>query len=98
MKQLIKQSTVILIIAALFFLPAIGFSADSEVTSASIAGDTLVMRPLGVVATVLGAAFFVVSLPFSVWGGNVGKSFKATIAKPAEYTFVRGIGDFDEGR
>jgi hypothetical protein len=38
-----------------------------------MAGDLLVARPLGVLATVAGTAIYVVSLPFSLAGGNAGE-------------------------
>jgi hypothetical protein len=45
------------------------------------------------VATIVGSAFFVVALPFSLPTGSVGKSFHALVASPAKYTFYRTMGD-----
>jgi hypothetical protein len=56
--------------------------------------DALVIRPLGVVGTVLGAAATLVSLPFTIPGGNVGEAAHYMIVEPAEYTFNRPLGDF----
>ena len=39
----------------------------------SMIGDLVIARPLLIGATVLGAAAFVVSLPFTALGGNVGE-------------------------
>lgn len=56
--------------------------------------DVVVMRPLGLVATVAGAALTVVALPFTLPSGSVGASAHELIVKPAEYTFKRPLGDF----
>ncbi len=56
--------------------------------------DAAVLRPLGIVATVLGAAVTVVTLPFSLPTGSAGSAAHAMIVEPAEYTFNRPLGDF----
>ena len=58
--------------------------------------DAVVMRPLGLVATVLGAALTVVALPFTIPSGSVEQSAQAFIVRPAEYTFKRPLGDFSD--
>lgn len=56
--------------------------------------DVLVMRPLGLAATLLGAVLTVVALPFTIPSGSVESSARELIVKPAEYTFKRPLGDF----
>lgn len=56
--------------------------------------DLVVMRPIGLVTTVIGAAAFVVALPFTVPTGSVEESARMMVGKPAEYTFNRPLGDF----
>lgn len=58
--------------------------------------DAVVMRPLGLVATVLGAALTVVALPFTIPSGSVEASARELIVRPAEYTFKRPLGDFSD--
>ena len=55
--------------------------------------DALLMRPAMLVTTVFGAATFLVSLPFSALGGNVGDSAETLVKEPAVYTFLRPLGD-----
>lgn len=62
--------------------------------SASIA-DALVARPLMAAGTVLGAAAFLGTLPFSILGNNVDEAADVLIAKPAEATFRRCLGCTD---
>lgn len=57
--------------------------------------DAVVMRPLGLVATVLGAAVTLVTLPFTLPTGNADDAAHYMIVEPAEYTFNRPLGDFD---
>ena len=59
----------------------------------SIILDLLVLRPVGLVATVGGTVIFVCSLPISLPTGSVGKAFNALMARPASYTFWRTLGD-----
>jgi len=56
--------------------------------------DGLVVRPLGLVATVLGSVAFVVTLPFSALGGNVEEARENLVDAPAAYTFKRCLGCF----
>ncbi|WP_324780935.1 hypothetical protein [Thiobacillus sedimenti] len=58
--------------------------------------DAVVMRPLGLVATVAGAALTVVALPFTIPSGSVGRSVHELVVRPAEYTFKRPLGDFSD--
>ncbi|ANI00544.1 MULTISPECIES: hypothetical protein [Pseudomonas] len=60
-------------------------------------GDLLIARPLLVVATVLGAGVFVVSLPFTALGGGVGDAGQALVVDPAKAAFVRCLGCTGEG-
>jgi hypothetical protein len=74
--------------------------ADGSITgdrAADMVLDVVVMRPLGLVATVLGTALTVVALPFTIPSGSVEASARELIVKPAEYTFKRPLGDFSDG-
>lgn len=55
-------------------------------------GDLLIARPLLIGATVIGAAAFVVSLPFTALGGNVGEAGQALVVEPGREAFVRCLG------
>ena len=59
----------------------------------SIILDLLILRPVGLVATVGGTVIFVCSLPISLPTGSVGKTFNALMARPAVYTFWRTLGE-----
>jgi len=65
-------------------------------TQETMAIDLIAVRPLGIVATVAGAAVFLVSWPFSALGGNSDEAWDTLVADPAVYTFRRPLGDFEE--
>ncbi|MHB1084891.1 MAG: hypothetical protein ACYCZA_08625 [Thiobacillus sp.] len=56
--------------------------------------DAVVMRPLGLAATLIGTVLTVVALPFTIPSGSVETSVHELIVRPAEYTFKRPLGDF----
>ena len=60
-----------------------------------MATDALVIRPACLVATVVGSAFFVVSLPVAALSKSVKKTANALVVKPANATFTRPLGDMD---
>ncbi len=54
--------------------------------------DGLVVRPVTFVATVVGTVVWIITLPFSAAGGNVGQAREKLIDGPAAYTFTRCLG------
>jgi hypothetical protein len=65
-----------------------------DYSAGQMAADILLGRPLGFVATVVGAALFVVSFPLSVAGGNMEEARQRLVIDPAEFTFKRPLGEF----
>lgn len=62
-------------------------------TAEEMVVDLLLLRPLGLVATVVGTAFFIASLPFSALGGNTKEAFHRLVVDPARFTFNRPLGE-----
>ncbi|TIH10171.1 multidrug transporter [Pseudomonas leptonychotis] len=58
----------------------------------SMIGDLLIARPLLIGATAIGAVAFVVSLPFTAAGGNIGEAGRALVVEPGKEAFVRCLG------
>lgn len=65
---------------------------DEEPSALAMTGDALIARPLGLVFTVVGTAVYLVTLPFSLAGGNAKEAGKVLVVGPAEATFVRCLG------
>ena len=66
---------------------------NTDLKAEEVVYDFVILRPLGLAATTLGTAFWIVISPFTVWGGNWGKTANALIEEPGKYTFSRPIGD-----
>lgn len=54
--------------------------------------DALVARPVQIAGTAIGAGLFVVSLPFSLVGGNSGAVLNTLVLGPAKSAFLRCLG------
>jgi hypothetical protein len=63
---------------------------------AAMAIDLIILRPLGIVATLGGSILFVLSSPFSLLGGNADDAWESLVVSPAVYTFKRPLGEFDD--
>ncbi|HTL00208.1 MAG TPA: hypothetical protein VL379_19375 [Pseudomonadales bacterium] len=63
--------------------------------SGAMAADLIFVRPFSLVGTVLGAAIFVVTLPFTLPTQSAEEAGRALVSSPLEYTFNRPLGDFD---
>jgi hypothetical protein len=95
-----KRFMILLLVAAMVFIP-FGTSAlaqskavDGDVSAEAMAADLILIRPLGIVASVLGTAVFIVSLPFSALGGNTKTACRKLVQDPATFTFTRPLGEF----
>lgn len=95
-----KQAVTLVLGLTLTFsvnLPAYAVPED-EPSMFSMTGDLLVARPVGAAITALGAAVFVVSLPFTALGGNVRQAADTLVVAPGRETFVRCLGCINSGR
>jgi hypothetical protein len=70
---------------------------EEEPSALAMVGDALIARPLGLVFTVIGTATYLVTLPFSLLGGNAAEAGRVLVVGPAEATFVRCLGCTQSG-
>jgi len=68
-------------------------SVEPERTGGTMMADTFLIRPFMLAGTVVGLATFIVTLPFSALGGNIGEAGNTLIVEPAKYTFIRPLGE-----
>jgi hypothetical protein len=101
------QSGVALIVVVLFLCATslVHAAEDSymvkdrgDVSAEAIIVDGLVLKPAGVMATLLGTAVFVVTLPFSLPTKSVDKAAQKLVVDPAKYTFVRPLGQVESDK
>ena len=91
--KLILTFTLAFVLAAPQAMANSGAVVITEEPSAlAMAGDLVLVRPTMFVLTVLGAGVWLVSLPFSLAGGNAKQAGDTLVAQPAMNTFVRCLG------
>lgn len=73
-------------------------AVDESPSALAMTADALFARPVLFATTVVGAAVYVVSLPFSLLGGNAKEAGEVLVVGPAEATFVRCLGCEQSGR
>lgn len=85
-----------LVLAPMFASAAeYGEGPDDTPSGGAMAFDLLIVRPVSLVATVVGTVLFVVSLPLTVIQGNVEDPAEKLVGDPARYTFTRPLGQMD---
>lgn len=89
-----KRMSILAIASLLLFTSIVPAFAAGDDKAVAIIGDTVLVRPLGIAATAIGAAFFIVSLPFAVISGSVDGAAQDLVVKPAKFTFTRPLGEF----
>lgn len=89
-----SRSMLAVMMAVLMLIPSVSAAknADGEPSAGAMVADAVVARPLLLVATVVGTGVYVVTLPFSLLGGNAGEAGKTLVVGPAKNTFVRCLG------
>jgi len=102
MKKMMKTGIVGLLVLSVLVLP-LGSAVVAEdrykideqrKDGAPMFYDAVIVRPLGILATALGTAAWLVGLPFSALGGNVDEATEKLIVEPAKFTFQRPLGEF----
>lgn len=83
-----------LLLSITLLLPGVSFAQaiDEDPSAFAMAADLVVARPLLLATTVAGAAVYLVSLPFTLGGGNAKQAGDSLVVKPAKATFVRCLG------
>lgn len=67
-------------------------TTQSTPSALAMTGDALFARPALLAMTLVGSAVYVVSLPFSLLGGNASEAGKVLVVDPAKATFTRCLG------
>jgi hypothetical protein len=91
-RSLASLSVAVVIAISTGFARADGYDEAAKPSGEAMAGDIIFVRPLGLAATLVGTATFLIGLPFTIPSGSVSDSAKALIAEPAKYTFARPLG------
>jgi len=61
-------------------------------SSAVVAVDAIIGRPLGLATTIAGTGVFLVTLPFSLTSESTGEAAWGMMGRPGGWTFARPLG------
>ena len=104
MSKIAKRALVLVMIVSLLIIPFGSTALAQEYFETEDPGggamlfDLCVVRPIGIIATAIGAVTFVLSSPFSALGDNIDVASQKLVKEPAAYTFKRPLGEFNLGR
>ena len=102
MVTIIKKNLIIVMVAAIMMIPLTASAAEyfeaEDPSGGAMLYDVVVVRPVGLLATALGAVFFVISSPFSALGGNIDIAGEKLVKDPVAFTFKRPLGEFESAR
>jgi hypothetical protein len=88
------KRTLTLVLSAIFLAASTSTTrAFDDGSYEAVAADVIAVRPLCFVATIVGSALFVVSLPVAAISGSASKTAEALVHQPARATFTRPIGE-----
>lgn len=102
--QVFRQQLIAILMATVTLLsivmPSLAQAAEvkEQPSAGAMVADAIIARPLLLVTTVIGTAFYVVTLPFSLLGGNAMDAGDTLVVQPAKATFVRCLGCSISGR
>jgi len=94
MTRKISRTLVATVAACLLAFSSLGHAQAMDETPSALAmtGDAIFVRPALLATTILGSAVYLVSLPFSLLGGNADEAGEVLVMGPARATFVRCLG------
>ena len=95
------KKIIIFIVVVSFLVIPFGSSAlaksatiSPERNAGAMLVDGVVVRPLQFSSLVIGTVSFVLSIPWSALGGNLGEAYSKMMVEPARLTFKRPLGGF----
>ena len=97
MKTQIK-GCLLLFLFSVFAVGVQGAQVEEDPGAFTMVGDLLVARPIGLALLAMGSLTYLVTLPFSVAGGNADEAAKVLVIGPAREVFVRCLGCRRPGR
>lgn len=96
----IKTWRSILLAGLVTFLPldALAEKVEENPSGMRMMADLLIARPVGIVLLGLGSTVYLVTLPFSLLGGNAKEAGSQLVVEPAREAFIRCLGCSTSGR
>jgi hypothetical protein len=94
-----KKRSIALMVVTTFMLsfaavPALAQEEGDPAMPLYIIGDLLIARPVGVVVTLTGLVLYGITFPATFPIKEHRKVWNALVVEPAEFTFIRPVGEF----
>jgi len=97
-----KHATVFLLALSLVLVPCAtpllaqqSTSFEKDRDAGAMFADAVFTRPVSFAASIVGAATFIITIPFSGIGGNVDQAAEKLMFDPIGHTFNRPLGQFE---
>ncbi len=99
LKEKMARFGAVLGLALVLVAPQLAYSeqVDEDPSALAMASDLVVARPVLLAVTAVGVVTYLVSLPFSLLGGNAKQAGQTLVVGPAQATFVRCLGCTNTG-
>ena len=100
MTRKISRTLMATLAACLLAFSSVGHARaiDESPSALAMTGDAVFVRPVLLATTIVGSVVYLVSLPFSLLGGNAEEAGEVLVVGPAKATFVRCLGCTNSGR
>ncbi|HDZ39066.1 MAG TPA: hypothetical protein ENH62_12395 [Marinobacter sp.] len=100
MTRTISRTLMATLAACLLAFSSVGHARviEESPSALAMAGDAVFVRPVLLATTIVGSVVYLVSLPFSLLGGNAEEAGEVLVVGPAKATFVRCLGCTTSGR
>jgi len=100
MTRNISRTLMATVAACLLAFSSLGHARaiDESPSALAMTGDAVFVRPVLLATTIVGSVVYLVSLPFSLLGGNAEEAGEVLVVGPAKATFVRCLGCTKSGR
>ncbi len=100
MTSFLRRCFLVLVSVMALTLPGVGFAEkiQENPSSGKMTADLLLARPIGLAFLGVGTGVYLVTLPFSLLGGNAGDAGNKLVVDPAKEVFVRCLGCSQVGR
>lgn len=95
--KMFRTSWILVALAITFVMAPLSSQAqlDREPEMLTMIADGVIVRPASAVVSVVGAAAFVVTWPFSALSKSTDSAWQSMVVKPVRFTFRRPMGQFD---
>lgn len=90
-----KLILIVCVLALLWAGVPRSLAASSSPDPGAVAADAIIVRPFCFLATLVGGAVFVISLPVAVPTKSVHRAADSLVGKPWRSTVKRPLGDLD---